>query len=531
MHHHMGYRPLMDVGAGISVSIGVLGTFVGLSMGLSDLQIGDTETLRTGIGGLLNGMKVAFYTSVFGVLLSLVWTAFDRLISANLDSKIDWHAEKLDYLLSTDDEELFLNRLEKITRSQSDTLKTLLTDALEKAMYPMVMTIRESNGNISNAFTQLNDQFTRLQSGVETQSKLLENQLELTKNNSHNISDRLVEQITGGTQDSITGFSSLIKDSQHLQTQMVQTINEVVDSFATSQTSQSNTVERTERLFETFEHMTSEMNQMRSSYAEASTFMGDLSATFQNLQQLTQDQLPVQQEVMRSNQSLAEKYDGLTEKFMEFNTKIERKYDDLLEEFLTVSKGLTTSFQQMTTKFSESMNIQSSLLKESDHLLKNIKDVVENISPIAPELRGVIGNIQELKNQLGTMQQLQNSLLPELVEMKKQTNEVVEETLITTRTYMSEMKEQLEVMKGNWTSTREQFEQTRETLQLSVKDFSTNIDDGLSKTYQHFDETLTTAVKQVSQLVYQFSDLQKDFIDSLEDLTDEISKSKVVNTK
>ncbi|MFC4799471.1 hypothetical protein ACFPA1_08880 [Neobacillus sp. GCM10023253] len=531
MHYHMGYRSLMDVGAGISVSMGVLGTFIGLSMGLSDLHVDNTEALRTGIGGLLDGMKVAFYTSVWGVTLSLIWTLIDRSISGHLDRNIDWHSEKMDYLLSTDDEELFLNRLEKITRSQSDHLKTLLTDALERAMQPIVMSIKESNGNVSNAFSQLNDQFTKLQTGVENQSKLLENQLEITKNNSHDISDRLVEQITGGTQESISGFSSLIKDSQLLQTQMVQTINQVVENFASTQTSQSTTLERTERLFETFEQMTMEMNQMRSSYAEASNFMGDLSASFQNIQQLTQQQLPVQQQVMQSNQSLAEKYDGLTERLKEFNTNIERKYEGLLEEVLTVSKGLTNTFQQMTTRFSESLHIQSNMMKESDVLLQNVKSVVEHITPIAPDLREVVGNITSLKEQLVTMQRLQSELLPELVQMKEQTNEVVEDALKTTKGYLSDMKDQLEVMKSNWATTREQFEQTRDTLQVSVKDFSENIDNGLSKTYQHFDETLTNAVKQVSQLVYQFSDLQKEFVDTLEDITEEMNRKKAVNAK
>lgn len=531
MHYHMGYRPLMDVGAGICVSLGVLGTFIGLSMGLADLQIDNTEALRTGIGGLLSGMKVAFYTSVLGVVLSLFWTAIDRIVSSKLDNNIDWHSEKMDYLLSTDDEELFLNRLEKITRSQADHLKTLLTDALEKAMQPVVMSIKESNGTVSNAFSELNNQFEKLQSGVDNQSKLLENQLELTKNNSHDISDRLVEQITGGTQESISEFSNLLKSSQVLQTHMVETVNKVVENFATTQSSQTTTLERTEKLFETFEKVTGEMEQMRSSYTEASGFMNDLSSSFQKLQELTNDQLPVQQDVMKSNQALAEKYDGLTERFKEFNQNIERKYEDLLDEVLSVSKGLTSTFQQMTSKFSESMNIQSNLLKESDLLLSNVKGVVEHLTPIAPELKDVVRNILLLKNQLESMQQLQSSLLPELVEMKKQTNEVVEETLVTTRSYMSDMRDQLEVMKVNWTSTREQFENTTETLQLSVKDFSENIDSGLSKTYQHFDETLTNAVKQVSNLVYQFSDTQKDFIDTLEDLTDEISRMKAVNTK
>ena len=155
LFHHMGYRSWMDMGAGMFVSIGVLGTFIGLSAGLSDLNIGDTEALRTGIGSLLDGMKVAFYTSVWGVFLSLLWTFYDRFLEQKLESEIDWHAERLDYLLSTEDEELFLNRLEKITRSQADHLKTLLTDAMEKAMQPMVAQIQQSQGQVQTAFTSI----------------------------------------------------------------------------------------------------------------------------------------------------------------------------------------------------------------------------------------------------------------------------------------------------------------------------------------------------------------------------------------
>lgn len=164
--YHMGYRPWMDAGAGIHVSIGVLGTFIGLSAGLSRLNVMDPEALRVGIEGLVSGMKIAFYTSVLGVFLSIVWILIDRMISKWLESHIDWHAERLDYLLNIDDEELFLNRLEKVSRSQADHLKTLLTDALDQAMRPVV--------------------------------HVLEAQLEQQKQNSQSMTEQLVAQVAGG---------------------------------------------------------------------------------------------------------------------------------------------------------------------------------------------------------------------------------------------------------------------------------------------------------------------------------------------
>lgn len=526
MQYHMGYRPLMDVGGGINVSIGVLGTFIGLSTGLSDLQVNDSEGLRTGIEGLISGMKIAFYTSVWGVLLSLLWTFFDRSISSMLEKYIDWHSERMDYLLSTDDEELFLNRLEKISKTQADHLKTLLTDALEQAMKPVVATIQESNGQVSHAFGALHEQFEKLQTGVDNQSKLLEAQIEMTRQNSADISDRLVEQITGGTEQSIAQFSTLIQDTQTMQSKLMETVSKVVESFVHTEQRQAQTFEKTEQMFQRFHDMTSQMEQLKNNFTEAASFMTNMQQSFEQIQQLTQQQLPLQEEVIKSNQSLAEKYDGLTERMKQFNMQMETKYEQLLQDVLEMSKGLSSSFKEMTERLNQSITTQTQMLGESDKLLQNVKDVVTQLTPIAPEMKEVFGNIKILKQQLIEMQQLQSKLLPELVKLNDSTYETVENALTTTKAYVTEMSTQIETMKQHWTTTKEQFEDTRNTLNTSVKDFAENIDSGLTKTFSHFDEALTNAVSRVSQLVNQFGDAQEDFLQSLEDLTEELTKAK-----
>lgn len=526
MHYHMGYRTLMDMGGGIHVSIGVLGTFVGLSVGLSELHIGNTEALRSGIASLLDGMKVAFYTSVWGVLLSLMWTVFDRWVSSRLDRNIDWHSERLDFLLSTDDEELFLNRLEKISRNQADHLKTLLTDALEKAMQPIAVTLQQSHGSLQQAFSQLNDQFVKLHMGVENQSKLLESQIELTKNTSLDVTNRLVDQITGGTQQSIAQFSTLIQDTQNLQKQMMKTVHEFVGHFASTEERQSLTLERTEKMFEQFKKMAAELEEMRNSYRETASVMESLGETFHHLQQLTKDQLPVQQEVMKSNQMLAQKYDDLTNSFQHFNAQMEAQYEHLLQQLVASTDSLSSSFQDMVDRFAQSLRIQKETIQDSETLLRSVQSIVSVLSPLAPELKDVFNRVNELKEQLSQMQQLQKELIPELIQLRSQTNEAVENALQTTKTYMHEITTQLEVLKGNWTTTKEQLTKITEALHLSMKDFAENIDNGLSKTYHHFDETLTKAVQEVSSLIYQFSELQADFIDNLEDLAEHFDKLK-----
>lgn len=68
--------------AGTMTGLGILGTFLGLSMGLGSFSGNDIFTITDNVGPLLDGMKVAFHTSVYGIFFSLVFTFVYRSIMA-----------------------------------------------------------------------------------------------------------------------------------------------------------------------------------------------------------------------------------------------------------------------------------------------------------------------------------------------------------------------------------------------------------------------------------------------------------------
>ena len=59
---------------GTLTGLGILGTFLGLSMGLATFSGDDILTISDSMGPLLEGMKVAFHTSVYGIFFSLVFS-------------------------------------------------------------------------------------------------------------------------------------------------------------------------------------------------------------------------------------------------------------------------------------------------------------------------------------------------------------------------------------------------------------------------------------------------------------------------
>lgn len=75
--------------SGTLTGLGILGTFIGLSLGLSAFSGDDIFTVSDNVGPLLSGMKVAFHTSVYGIFFSLVFNFVYRGIMAYSYQKLE----------------------------------------------------------------------------------------------------------------------------------------------------------------------------------------------------------------------------------------------------------------------------------------------------------------------------------------------------------------------------------------------------------------------------------------------------------
>lgn len=74
---------------GTLTGMGILGTFLGLSMGLGAFSGDDIFTISDNVGSLLSGMKVAFHTSVYGIFFSLVFNIIYRGLMSNAYRTLD----------------------------------------------------------------------------------------------------------------------------------------------------------------------------------------------------------------------------------------------------------------------------------------------------------------------------------------------------------------------------------------------------------------------------------------------------------
>ena len=87
--HGPGNATLAELIPNLLTSLGILGTFMGLSRGLASLNFADSAKLVEGIPVLLEGMRFAFGTSVAGISCSIVFNMLNRISQGSSYRAID----------------------------------------------------------------------------------------------------------------------------------------------------------------------------------------------------------------------------------------------------------------------------------------------------------------------------------------------------------------------------------------------------------------------------------------------------------
>lgn len=74
--------------------LGILGTFVAIALSMPDFTVKNLNALDKEISILLSGIGTAFYASIYGITLSLIWTYFEKRGSSRVDKNL-YDLEKL----------------------------------------------------------------------------------------------------------------------------------------------------------------------------------------------------------------------------------------------------------------------------------------------------------------------------------------------------------------------------------------------------------------------------------------------------
>ena len=413
-----------EAAPGILTALGILGTFLGITIGLVGLQVGGTSgEMTTAIEGLLQSLGVSFRTSIWGLLFSVAATFRLRNAHSSFEAGrqafIRWMNDQvvretpqrlLVKLIAAEQESLEQARLNG--QQLSDQLK-FLNQSLECQ--------RDQLGELQALGQSMGDAVERAiqQSGIIGAVK--------------DMSESIAKTQADGVQEMLADFTSQL-DSQFGENfgGLRDSIETMVGANTSYQTAMGGLVDRLDQSSQTQAEASRHMGQAVVGASGAVERMqltmaqlNDSADAIQNAAISVGDLLTVQSRTAESQKTMSEKLmetmRAESTGWQEHRAAVAGAYSDIQQEFKSLSVAvrdlvswhdrvrgsLTTQLEQWNAALVEQRGLTADISKERQgtaQLILGLQESGKGFSAIAERLQGLSGAIQKHFGQLQSVQ-------------------------------------------------------------------------------------------------------------------------------
>src|SRR5699024_3822216 len=200
--------------------------------------------------------------------------------------------------------------------------------------------------------------------------------------------------------------------------------------------------------------------------------------------------------------------------------EIKEETGESIAQFIEVMKtskesqeSMVQAVQQVVTRLEHASANQEQLTTKTDQMLGTFDSLAESMEGTYEKYDQTFDNLNTLTELIQEMQMTQNDLLPPLSRWNEEFVNMLEGFTDLSSKQYEEMTSQLAFSNEQWEKTSENFEATRETLNESLPEFSSNIESGVTSTFQLFDKELASVVKH-------FKSMSDAYIESQEEMTE-----------
>ena len=485
-------------------TLGVLGTFFGITMGLMAF---DTTDLDKSIPGLLDGLKTAFFTSLAGMIGSMILSAFIGRKQDEKDGGIsdinqaagticqavkqmsDLNKSTIEKLASQMEEQekdrkAFYSTMgsvmESVKKTQASISESLLSinksqSAVESEMHSVVINQRSQNevlfeatGSMINSIGRLEENSTTQTSHLAATQKSIVEIAEFT----HHIPD-LVDLVEGtvGTQEEINT--------------QVQKLKNILDGEVLQiEESMNKTNQLLERKFDEFTEL------LKKSNTEALVEVIDL----------VEGMVGTQEEINAQVQKLKNILDGevlqIEESMDKTNQLLERKFDEFTELLKkSNTEALVEVMKKVTEEFQKQMNsLINKLIQENfDQLNRS----VERLNQWQQENKEMISSLTQQYKQMATNFETTSDSLD---KVKDDTEALVSEGG-KLRKIVDALNEVI-VNDERFIKTAEHLQKTAELSQSNMESFdaSTKALNGWVRKQRNFVDGVTLLIEKLEEI-------------------------------
>jgi Tfp pilus assembly protein PilE len=400
------------------VSLGVLGTFIGIFIGLQDFN---PEDIKNSINHILLGLKTAFFTSIVGMGTALILSIIQKLFSKKLDSsnqnslllEISKKLDTLERLDNSKNTDKIIDELKQLKNIQTNTL-----DETSK-IYSSINELKENSNNENQKLIKiLNVNFDKMNNSLEVAiDKLSKGATEEIIKALEHVIKEFNNELQSSFGDNFTKLNDAIINllawqnnykthiehiEQHLNisTSSIEKSKESLEIISSKNEAVLLIYKQLKNIIHIYHHQIKELNQHLETYAHLSdnaenmfsTITKNISKTTEEFEKLTNAISSSNQEQKKSflakNEEIMESYSILTQYIKEENNNQAKSHKDLLnqnhEDFSKLAQTISLSNQEIKESHLDlTKNIKSESKKQIDfnkELFNKNKEELDNIT-------------------------------------------------------------------------------------------------------------------------------------------------------
>lgn len=522
------------------MSIGILGTFTGIFVGLVGF---DTHDLLSSVPMLLDGLKTAFYTSIVGMGLAIALSIYQKGKSKTTEnSEIDFiatQAHKLDELMhlreltyintalreiktefakKEDFEKELKQMLKDIDVSLHKALETLASGASKELIKALEIVISDFNNNLKEQFGENFKQLNEATHNMLTwQEQYKEQILDTTS------SMKMMQKTLQDTQESmLQATESIIVNKENLaQIQEYNKQNTHIQENLLKALQTLNVLEQS------FEEKLKAISTLKDSSLEA---LKDSKDFIQSLQQAKQN---LQEYLRNYEEKLLSFFEASCSRLDNTNMTLQSQNSEILESIKISYNDFKDTLQCANTEVLESFKEAS---KTSNDLAKVVNEDIEVKS------RSILALNESFKNNADSMLEkleiASNESINKATQMQKQMQTLYNEQFATLHTKMIDTTEVLQETLSNNANKLENFtkdsiqtltnafEERDKTLQNMLQNNYENIMKNIDALHQNFQEKISKDYQYMQDKILESSQTAYDF---LKDCAKELEDSGKIN--
>lgn len=257
--------------AGFFTGLGIFGTFLGLVIGLGQIDTSPGQMFQS-VGGLVGGMSTAFYTSLIGIFFSLAWLVLDRVLLDRVQKATNefLHAVRNKYPVESPDR--LLHHLLNVEQSENEAIhasKQLLEEQkgiLQSLTVDLAVALEEAfTASLDKKFMPKLEEMTGAIEGLSTQ--IGDRQVEALDEMVRTFQDRLSSELHGHLDSLASSLSKAAEWQERVHSQL----GSLTDRLSDAAGRQAELVEATNSAASTFSNSLSALGQANQHITESLT--------------------------------------------------------------------------------------------------------------------------------------------------------------------------------------------------------------------------------------------------------------------